>query len=483
VSIATIPLTGEVATLIGPAAQHVENRSLLLDKFVFHKRWPVVEEQTRRGRDFVKWDEASRWSFMRIAEDAGKILSREANDKRRKAEGKNVEPENRQRFIAEAKIAETLANVKWDSKELQSLRASHTRHFLGLFRRAYGDRAAVTIGQLEGRLAINLADSLIQNAGICLDRLFGLPYIPGSAVKGVCRHAALEELKAASRSARKELFDLVVSIFGCAKNDFEPAKPPRKQGDNGKPAGDFYPFLDLTKPKDQKGAISFLPAYPVNEAKVVVDLTNVHYSLYYGGDKNRNILPGRPESLADENPKPNPFPAVETGAQFAFCLVLNGRNNRPELLNYAKRWLEVALTERGLGAKTAAGYGWFSLQPQVLAQIIEEEQRARELAEEESKKAAEARAKEIAEAKRIASLPQSEVARERFLKLGDEAFARAVSEMANLSADEQKGLLLALLSPEKKDTWKRWKKSDKPANKARVEALLAAAKTHGVSLP
>jgi hypothetical protein len=55
--------------------------------------------------------------------------------------------------------------------------------------------------------------------------------------------------------------------------------------------------------------------------------------------------------------------------------------------------------------------------------------------------------------------------------------------MANLSADEQKGLLLALLSPEKKDTWKRWKKSDKPANKARVEALLAAAKTHGVSLP
>lgn len=474
-SVATIPLTGDVAMLIGPAAQHVENRSLLLDKFVFHKRWPVVEEQTRRGRDFVKWDEASRWSFMRIAEDAGKILSREANDKRRKAEGKNVEPENRQRFIAEAKIAETLANVKWDSKELQSLRASHTRHFLSLFRRAYGDRAAVTIGQLEGRLAINLADSLIQNAGICLDRLFGLPYIPGSAVKGVCRHVALAELKAASGSARKELFDLVVSIFGCATNDFEPAKPPRKQGDKGKPAGDFFPFLDLTKPKDQKGAISFLPAYPVNDARIVVDLTNVHYPDYY--------RTGQTKDLSNENPRPNPFPAVETGAQFAFCLVLNGRDNRPEVLNAARRWLEVALTERGLGAKTAAGYGWFSLQPQVLAEIIEEEQRAKELAEEQSRKAAEARAKEMAEATRIAALPPSEVARERFTKLSDEAFAKAVSEMANLSGDEHKGLLLALLSPEKKDTWKRWKKSDKPANKARVEALLDAAKTHGVSLP
>jgi CRISPR type III-B/RAMP module RAMP protein Cmr6 len=468
-SAATIPLVGEVSTLIGPAAQHVENRSLLLDKFVFHKNWGLHE---------IKANDAHRWSLLRISEGGDTVIAHEASKRLQEANRLEQRGQNSNkvaRLRVEAKLANDLAKNAKIPEELANLRASHTRHFLGLFRRAYGDRAAVTIGQLEGRLAINLADSLIQNAGICLDRLFGLPYISGSAVKGVCRHAALEELKAASGSAREELFDLVVSIFGCAKNDFEPAKPPRKQGDKGKPAGDFYPFLDLTKPKDQKGAISFLPAYPVNDARIVVDLTNVHYPDYY--------RTGQTEELSKENPRPNPFPAVETGAQFAFCLVLNGRNNRPELLNYAKRWLEVALTERGLGAKTAAGYGWFSLQPQVLAQIIEEEQRARELAEEESKKAAEARAKEIAEAKRIASLPQSEVARERFVKLGDEAFARAVSEMANLSADEQKGLLLALLSPEKKDTWKRWKKSDKPANKARVEALLAAAKTHGVSLP
>ncbi len=44
---ATIPIAGDVAELIGPSAERVENRSLLLDKFVFHKSWPVVETEDR----------------------------------------------------------------------------------------------------------------------------------------------------------------------------------------------------------------------------------------------------------------------------------------------------------------------------------------------------------------------------------------------------------------------------------------------------
>ena len=351
-SAATIPMPGDVARLIGSAAQYVENRSLLLDKFVFHKKWPVVEEQTRRGHDFVKWDEASRWSFMRIADGAGKILSREAADKRHRAGGRNVEVTNRDRFIAEAKIAEILAAVKWDSKELQSLRARHTRHLLSLIRKAYGQRAAVTIGQLEGRLAINLADSLIQNAGICLDRLFGLPFIPGSAVKGVCRHAALDELKAAGNAEVPSLLALFCAVFGTSENDFE----------NGalKAFRQHRPRTDY----DCKGAVSFMPAYPANEARVVVDLTNVHYPEYYRTGQTRD--------LSKENPRPNPFPTVDTGAQFAFCLVLNGMDNRPEVLDAAKRWLDDALTKRGLGAKIAAGYGWFSLKPEVLERLLTE---------------------------------------------------------------------------------------------------------------
>ncbi|MFN0069707.1 MAG: type III-B CRISPR module RAMP protein Cmr6 [Limisphaerales bacterium] len=457
---ARIPMAGDVADLIGEAADKVENRSLLLDKFVFHKRWPVATDS--EGRD-VKWDEASRWSFLRIADGAAQLLNREADKKRHSARGFNVSPDNQERYLAESAVAESLARVSWDTKDLASLRARHTRRFLGLFRSAYGDRAAVTIGQLEGRLAINLADGLIQNTGISLDRLFGLPFIPGSAIKGVCRHTALEELKAAPAGPRTEIFMRFRAVFGTADNDFE--------------NGELRPFRQMLGdfPENQKGAVAFLPAYPVNEARVVVDLTNVHHPEYY--------RTGRPEDLSVERPLPNPFPAVETGAQFAFCLVLNGISEEPALLPAAVRWLETALTVRGLGAKTASGYGWFSLRPDVLRQIEADERHEAEVLTARATQEAEARAKAEAEARRLQEMPEDERARERFKALPPEEFAKQASALATLGAAEQKGLLLALLTPEKRETWKAWKKSDKPANKARVEAALKLAAAFGVPLP
>lgn len=446
---ATIPMSRDVASLIGDAAQHVENRSLLLDKYVFHKQWPVVEEQFRGKRNLVKWDEASRWSFMRIADGASQILTREAQEKRRRAEGRNVNPENVARFQDEAKIAETLARVKWASAELQSLRKRHTRHLLSLFRKAYGDRAAITIGQLEGRLAINLADSLIQNAGICLDRIFGLPYIPGSAVKGVSRHAALAQLKAATDTEAPELLEIFCSVFGTSEGDF-------KSGD----LKVYRPLLE--KDADRKGAVSFLPAYPVNEARIVVDLTNVHYPDYY--------RTGRTEDLSQEKPRPNPFPAVECGAQFAFCLVLNGMDMRPEILAAARRWLESALTERGLGAKTASGYGWFSLQPQILSELEAEATREREAAEAEAARIPE----EEAELKRISGMSPEEAAAKAILELSDEKFAAFARNLADKSEPEQRAFIgLLTNNKEKRDRWKTWKKK-KPEIVQTVESVRAS---------
>jgi len=437
---ATIPMAGDLADLIGHAAERVDNRSLLLDKFVFHKKWPVVEEQTRRGPASVKWDEASRWSFMRIADGAETILRREAAEKRSKAGGRDVDPENRNRYSAEAKIAEMLAGVRWDSKELNALRAEHTRRFIKLFRAAQGGRTAVSIAQVEGRLAINLADSLIPNAGICLDRLFGMPYIPGSAIKGVCRHTALEELKAASTDRQASLLQQFCAVFGTAVNDFTNS-------------GDLCRFRQHMpqEARDQKGAISFQPAYPVNEARVVVDLTNVHFPDYYRS--------GRTEDLSKENPKLNPFPAVEVGAQFAFCLFLNGINVETRLLDHALRWLETGLTERGLGAKTASGFGWFSLKPEVL-EIIEEQERQEA---EEARKAAEAEAASMraimAESERKACLSPEQAASEELLAMSDEdfaGFARAIGE--KVEPQQRAFIRLLRVDKEKRQRWKTWKK-------------------------
>jgi len=452
---ARIPMASDVAELIGSAAEKVENRSLLLEKFCFHKSW---------GLGDLKANDAHRWTLMRISEGGPSVLLREAHNRREEAGRLTTRnPEKAQRLREEADIAQTLAATQVEAKDAAQLRARHTRRFLGLFRSAFAQRGSLTIAQLEGRLAINLADSLIQNAGICLDRLFGLPYIPGSAIKGVCRHAALDELKSTGAGGQRNLFDVFCAVFGTADNDFT--------------NGELRPFQHLLsgQAENQKGAIAFLPAYPVNEARVVVDLTNVHYPDYYRS--------GRVEDLQKEKPQPNPFPAVETGAQFAFCLVLNGIAEDPTLLEAATRWLEAALTVRGLGAKTASGYGWFSLRPDVLQRLLDEERREVEVAATKAKAEAEARAKAEAEAARRAAMPPEELARDRFAAMSQQDFATAVSGMVTLSAAEQKGLLLALILPGRRDTWKGWKKSDKPANKARVEALLAAAKTLGISLP
>ncbi len=426
---ATIPMPGDVAELVGSAAERVENRSLLLDKFLFHKKWPEA----------IKWDEASRWSFMRIADGAAQLLARDAAEKRRRGSGQNVQPENRDRYLGEAKIAETLAGVHWDTRELSALRANHTRRFVGLFRNAYGDRCAIRAGQLEGRLAINLADSLIQNAGICLDRLFGLPFIPGSAVKGVSRHAALEELKNAEAAEQVAIFDQFRAVFGTADNDFE--------------KGDLCPFRLLLKGRSEnlKGCVSFLPVYPINEARLVVDLTNVHYPDYY---RTR-----RTEDLSKEKPRPNPFPAVEIGAQFAFCLVLNGMNDDRRLLASATRWLELALTVRGLGAKTGAGYGWFSMQPQVLEAMEDEDRKERERAEAAAEIERKKRAEQEAEAKRLSELAPEAAAAEKLLKLTDEQFANFAKELPQKDETDQRAFIdLLTTNKEKRDRWKTWKR-------------------------
>lgn len=193
---ARIPMTSELAELIGANAQHVANRSLLLDKFVFHKNW---------GLNGVKANDASRWSLLRISEGGTEQIAKESHDRKEEADRlnkKNEDPDKVKKLLIESSLAKQLASSEKFPEDLATLRAQHTRRFLGLFRKAYGERAGITIGRLEARLAINLADGLIQNAGICLDRLFGLPFIPGSAIKGVCRHAALEELAKATDAER-----------------------------------------------------------------------------------------------------------------------------------------------------------------------------------------------------------------------------------------------------------------------------------------
>jgi CRISPR type III-B/RAMP module RAMP protein Cmr6 len=479
-----IPITADYAAAVGEWCEAVENRSLLHEKFAFPKRWLGGEKQ----------DKASSWSLMRIASNGAPLLRAAAQNLRKKANGQNVETqEKRARLKKEADLCEKLANTTVGSG-LDALRAKHTARFLDLLRAAYPENhLAVVHARLEGRLAINLAEGVIQNAGISLDRIFGLPLIPGSAIKGIARHAAWLELQ---EKKDDETLKRIVRIFGAGESDWTKAKK-ADQSD-----GDLAAFADIDKkagfgnkrlgiPLEQKGAVSFLQASPTNDAKIVVDITNVHTPDYYQYEgikekiaqerdmqKKRKLEREADEALGQkEHPTPNTFPAVERGAEFAFPIVLNGPDPDPALLEAARHWLTLALTQNGLGAKTAAGYGWFS--------DLDAERRAKKEAEDAAAAKAEQerldkeKSEQAAAAAFAALSPEEKINSHKaeFAKLDDQTFAEKVKAIASLSEDEQRGLirLFSDQTPDgkaKRDKLKTWRKK-KPDNVKPLEAAAA----------
>ncbi len=199
------------------------------------------------------------------------------------------------------------------------------------------------VARLRSNLIVNQAGGILENAGLCIHPHFNVPYIPGSAVKGCARHAAWCKWHDEKDATKKEdLANLIAEVFGCPTGD--------------KDGLDAYLSEHGWKDRRSSGSVSFLPAFPAGSATVslVTDIVNCHHMEYYGGR--------RPDATDDESPNPQFFPAVKADSQFVFTIVpLRGGAN---YLEPAKRFLEIGITENGLGAKTAAGYGWFECNEQ-----------------------------------------------------------------------------------------------------------------------
>ena len=159
--------------------------------------------------------------------------------------------------------------------------------------------------QNKGRLLVNHTGGIVENSNLSLHRFFCCPTIPGSALKGIARNAARFD-EDQERFAR---------VFGGAEKG----------------------------QKDHPGSVAFLMAVPEKgDWKLVVDVLTSHF----GSDT--------------KNPNPGFFPAVEKGATFRFSVAPTARTEEGDL-EFAVKYLKLALSENGVGAKTAAGYGWFEI--------------------------------------------------------------------------------------------------------------------------
>lgn len=433
-----IPLAKDTREIIGPFADKVENRSLLFNKMVLAKNW---------GHP-ARFNDANRFNVLRACTGGGGLLNEDADSARRKANSPHAQENVKTEAAYKAKVAGALASVKVDNPTLVKRQAENALHLLTLLEKSYSGRSHTFVGSLGGRLLINMGGGVQENAGISLDRCFGLPFIPGTAIKGVARHSALWDIRNTTDPAeQKRKIRLALLAFGfiasdIQKGDFVWAAHGNKQlvAEAGAP---------FTRNDLFKGTLSFLPAYPSEAPQIVAEVLTPH--------------PRAQESARGQgDPRPIFFPAVDKGSSFAFAIIgswIPEGVDLSEVLEQAGQWLRGAITGQGIGAKTGAGYGWFEIDPQA-------EEKRRQLMDELASKAAEAKTKadQQAKAEAVEKALQASLSPEQkeatvIAKLNQQQVTDYAKALLSKTETQQRAFLIFLMTPALKEDRKRWKKN------------------------
>lgn len=199
---------------------------------------------------------------------------------------------------------------------------------------------------------------------------YGLPYLPGSGVKGVLRQAAKE---------------LASGEWGDTKGWSEDKCYTLAVGKDRIPLSVIDVLFGLESPERSqqhvRGALSFWDVIPqIAGDSLMVEVMTPHQSHYYQQKKERKS--GDSVSPHDSG-QPNPicFLTVPPGSRFTFYVVCDETHlrwltkekmpNAPDLLDdgatHWKTLLQAAFQHAfqwlGFGAKTAVGYGAMTLNP------------------------------------------------------------------------------------------------------------------------
>uniref|UniRef100_A0A7V3ZH63 Type III-B CRISPR module RAMP protein Cmr6 n=1 Tax=Dictyoglomus thermophilum TaxID=14 RepID=A0A7V3ZH63_DICTH len=238
----------------------------------------------------------------------------------------------------EIKLNEYIDKFTWNSLFIENIKNRIERTISNLKNIGLYICSDITL-KVSWRLIVGLGASHPQETSMTLHHIYGIPYIPGSAVKGVTRHWAV--LKFADNIAREinESFEKVIERVSSA---LETDVDLNKEIDGIT----FKDLLEIFGTQEHEGKIIFFDAYPIENLKLKIDIMNPHYPDYYTGN----------EPPTDwQNPIPIKFLTVDSNTKFQFYLA--GKNK--ELLDKTKSLLKEALINYGIGAKTSLGYGIF----------------------------------------------------------------------------------------------------------------------------
>lgn len=202
----------------------------------------------------------------------------------------------------------------------------------------------------RSRVAMHPAsNATVTEGSILLHHTYGVPYLPGSALKGLCRRRA-RQLKSDTREIKDgESSRWWEQLLGWGKNDLEdtdqpPVLSPSDEDSQG--TGGLISFWDalwVPEPPPGKAQSAFSP--------LQVDVVTPHHSKYYTGGH---------EAPEEEAPIPSLQLTIAPGTRFLLVLEAAG-------LPGMDRWLQFilddvllpGLAEEGIGARTSSGFGRF----------------------------------------------------------------------------------------------------------------------------
>jgi CRISPR-associated protein Cmr6 len=189
------------------------------------------------------------------------------------------------------------------------------RKFFGRWQQTLADCGAeCREAEVLGRMAINLGAEAVLETSVALQHTYGVPYIPGSALKGLAAHYVMQYQDKEAWGKESEPFR---TLFGGAEE-----------------AG-YVTFFDAL----------YVPDSGKNHQALWKDVITVHHPEYYQGT---DAPPGDWDS-------PVPIPFITATGKFLIAMA-----GPVEWVEKAFEILELALEREGIGAKTSSGYGRMS---------------------------------------------------------------------------------------------------------------------------
>jgi len=338
--------------------------------------------------------------------------------------------------------------------------------------------------RLGSRLLINVAGSVLENAGLNLDR-HGIAFLPGSAVKACARRTAIASLRQWCQSGEKPLDDdllapttenfdtpgdllfAILKVFGCTAVEWSDFRENESDAnDLAWACGPYWTDLrdqtmdrlnaETNTPDDKtptrRGILSFLPSYPYKllARDLELDVLTPHHKKYYEGHAAYKV------ALDTEDPVPVFFPAVADSTVYTFTLHLLAPA-RANVLDEAVQWLRTGLKIYGLGAKTAAGYGWFTEHSDVItnAEILQQEIKQHAKAEEaaRAKHEADLVARKAREEARVLMTPEQCADADLAERADNWSWLKTKLKGFSKQSPEDQGALLRWLAGPGQDRW------------------------------